>query len=310
MRHITATDIESLYNEQMPRWELLRRNYELLQLAQVRDIDIDGVTIRIQHNPARITSVTSSPTTQGERPCFLCDRHLPQEQLRLAYDNQYTILVNPYPIFAHHYTVPTAQHTPQRIAGRMGTMLDIAHDCAPYTIFYNGPQCGASAPMHMHFQVAQPGLLPIEQQWRTAAQEHIETYKSATMSVITSLLRPIILITARHKDDAVTLFDKLYDRLLVTNTTPASPEPMMNIIARYEADMWLLLIFPRQQHRPSCYHATDNTQRLISPASVEMGGLIITPRHEDYIALTAQDIKTIYSEVSPANEELIKRLKL
>lgn len=304
MRRITAQDIERLYDEQLPQWELLRRNYALLEQTQLRTIHVEGVAIRIQHNPARITSVTATKAVCSHRPCFLCDNNLPHEQLRLPYGNDYQILVNPYPIFPHHYTMPTLLHTPQRIDNGVDTMLCLARDCAPYTIFYNGAECGASAPMHKHFQIAQPRLLPIEEQWATAEGEVITSQGSAHLSLLTSLLRPVVLITAHEHGDAVALFTRLYRSLQAT----PQEEPMMNIIVRYEDNKWIILLFPRSKHRPACYYATDHTQRLVSPASVEMGGLIITPRQEDYEQLTAQEIKTIYNEISPSHDEIYHRL--
>lgn len=298
---LTAHDITTLHNEQIARWEMARLNYTALERVEVRDVVCNGVTVRVQHNPARITSVTSRPQQGSDnKGCFLCNDNLPTEQLRLAYDDYYHILVNPYPIFKRHFTIPTLLHTPQRIAGRMKDMLLMARTFAPYTIFYNGPACGASAPMHFHFQAVEAGLMPIEEQYSNAQRIEVSSCNTALLSLLTGVLRHVFVIEATQLHDAVQLFDNLYRAMLAYDAT----EPMINIIARYETTGWTILVFPRSQHRPSCYHAQDSTHRLISPASVEMGGLIITPRNDDFVQLTADEIIQIYNEVSPSQSTI------
>ena len=299
----TANELHNMHKAQMECWEMARLNYQVLDSTEVRNVMCNGVEVRLQHNPARITSVTSRPQQAAkEKGCFLCNEQLPAEQLRLAYDESYHLLVNPYPIFKQHFTIPTLLHTPQRIATRMSDMLHMARTFAPYTIFYNGPACGASAPMHMHFQAVEAGIMPIEQQYRTATRTVIGHRNSAQLALLSGLLRHVFVIEARELTDAVSLFDTLYNAM----SSQPDNEPMMNIIARYETELqaWVILIFPRSAHRPACYHAQDASHRLISPASVEMGGLIITPRHEDFEQLTAEEITTIYNEVSPSQSTI------
>ena len=289
--------------EQLKKWKLAQLNYAQLAQSEQRKVMCNHVAVNIQHNPQRIASVTASPNT-SDNSCFLCSDNLPQEQIKTPIlDNKYQILVNPYPIFTQHYTIPATTHTPQRIENRINDMLTIAHDYAPYTIFYNGAQCGASAPMHMHFQAVRGGLMPIEWQWREASQEICaqEGY-SGRISLLKDMYRPIFLITSYDKREAEKLFDKLYHAL----PSQEGQEPMMNIIARYEGGQWLLWVFPRSKHRPDCYYAQDDKRRLISPASVEMGGLFIAPQRNDYDNITAQEIVNIYNEVCPTTQEIEK----
>ena len=299
-------DIEQLYNQQLQRWEMAHHNYKQLDNVEVRSLVIDGADVRIQHNPGRIQSVSARIDKPQKAACFLCQENLPTEQMRLPYHNgEYHILVNPFPIFRPHYTIPAVAHTPQRIAGRMDVMLQLAHDCAPYTIFYNGPRCGASAPMHMHFQAAQAGYMPIERQWRNATSSLLRTHNTGKLSLISNLMRPIFVITTTQADDAAHLFEMLYDAM-----PPISDEePMMNIMARYEEGEYILLVFPRAKHRPDCYYTEGNSQRLISPGTVEMGGLFITPRSSDYEKLTTKEIIDIYTEVSTSPDEINQIIK-
>lgn len=296
---ISAERLTELWQKQMAGWELARHNFEALSEARKRSIDACGVSVGVQYNPGRLASVSSKPQIQQPSRCFLCRENRPQEQIGIDYTDEYTILVNPYPIFDRHFTIAATTHTPQRLDGRMTHLLDLARWCAPYTFFYNGARCGASAPMHMHFQAGNPGYLPIERQWRNAAKSEIASLPHAGLYRIDGLLRAIFLLVADSQADALLLWERLYHAL------PAIPgeEPMMNIVARYEEGQWVILIFPRRKHRPDCYSATGETQYLISPGAVEMGGVFITPRCEDYEKLTAEKVCEIYAEVSLSPEE-------
>lgn len=297
---LTYSDIDNLFEAQIPQWQLAFDNYDALHNIEVRNIIVNGIEVRIQHNPARITSVSSKPHATVQQSCFLCHDNLPQQQLQLPYNERFTILVNPYPIFDRHFTIPATIHTPQRIAENFDTMLQLARSCTPYTLFYNGPRCGASAPMHLHFQAGNSGYMPIEQQWHKAPNRHITTYGEATLSLVEGVLRPIFCITSTRNNDAEVLFDKLYDAI----PPIVGEEPMMNIIMRCDNDTLTTLIFPRAKHRPDCYYASDNNRLLISPGSVEMGGVFITPRKEDFEKITAQDIINIYNEVALSDEKV------
>lgn len=305
---ISADVLNGLWENQIRCWDTARRNYEALASVQERTLDVDGVAIRIQHNPGRIASVSSTPCRAAERPCFLCNENLPPEQLRLPFTNRYQILVNPFPIFHRHFTILSVAHTPQRIDGRMEDMLDLARLCSPYTLFYNGARCGASAPMHMHFQAGEGGFLPIESQWQAADSVTIATHGDARLSLLGKMLRPVFLVSSASRDHAAILLGKLCRAL------PAAPteEPMMNIVARHESGQWTVFLFPRVKHRPDRYYAADASQRLISPGSVEMGGVIITPRQDDFKLLTARDIAEIYREICPEKaviDSIMERLQ-
>lgn len=302
---LTPYDLKQLHSEQLSRWETAYLNYKQLDKIEAREVVIEGVTMRIQHNPGRIGSVSAQIDKKPQTNCFLCAENLPDEQIRLPFGNdEYHILVNPFPIFKQHFTIPATTHTPQRIEGRMPVMLQLAREYAPYTIFYNGPRCGASAPMHMHFQAAQAGCMPIEEQLHTARRTVVCLHNSGELSLLNDMLRPIFVISATAQEDAITLFDRLYKAL----PPIADEEPMMNIMVRYENNGWILIIFPRAKHRPDCYYAQDESQRLISPGTVEMGGLFITPRHNDYEQLTTQEIANIYSEVSASENEILETI--
>jgi len=267
--------INQLFAEQLSNWELAQNNYSALEQVKTKTLFLDGREYKVQFNPARIISSAAKVDAQSirERKCFLCAENRPPEQKGISFKGRYTILVNPYPIFPRHLTIPSDEHTPQLIASRFDDMLDLARQLDDYTVFYNGPKCGASAPDHFHFQAGNKGFLPIEKSrnWNKA-----------------------IRIESGNKQEILDRFQQLYDSLPLQ---PDNLEPMMNILAWYEKTQWIVCIFPRKKHRPSCYDAKGEANLLITPASAELGGVFVTALEKDFLKITAEDITRILDEV-------------
>ena len=162
---------------QLASWPLARNNYERLRNVIYRTIDFDEFQIRIQYNPDRIQSAVAKIDEQSikARACFLCKENIPPEQASFDYNPTLDIRVNPYPIFDRHYTVPAKQHIPQLIKGHFQDMLAIAQTYPEYTIFYNGPRSGASAPDHFHFQLAARHIMPLETDVNSCPKEILWT---------------------------------------------------------------------------------------------------------------------------------------
>jgi len=267
--------VNQLFNEQLNEWELAKNNYEALKQVKMKTMDVDGYLYQVQFNPARITSSAAKvdPKSIQERKCFLCIQNLPAVQKGIPFKENYIILVNPFPIFPRHLTIPVTEHTPQLIAPRFGDMLDLAQELDNYVIFYNGPKCGASAPDHFHFQAGNKGFLLIEKD---------KNWKNA------------IRIESESKQEMQQRFQEVYDSLPLQ---PDDIEPMLNILTWYENGKWTTYLFPRKKHRPSCFFAEGDANLLISPASVDLGGVFITPLEKDFEKITAQDIADILHEV-------------
>ena len=269
-------EINQLFDEQLSNWELARENYKSLGQVKVKTlIAADGQEYKVQFNPARIVSSAAKVDARSirERKCFLCAENRPPEQKGISFNDRYTILVNPYPIFPRHLTIPAIEHTPQRIASRFGDMLDLARQLDDFTIFYNGPKCGASAPDHFHFQAGNKGFLPIEND----RNKH-----------------NAICIESGNKEEIIERFQRIEDSLPLQ---AGDLEPMMNILVWYENARWMVCIFPRKKHRPACYNAEGEANLLISPASVDLGGVFITPLEKDFRKITANDIIRILDEI-------------
>lgn len=181
-----STKTKQLIRTQLQDWPLAKNNYDGLQKVITRDVLLPGgSTVQVQFNPERIRSSAAKVDAKSiqERACFLCAENRPPQQQGLAFDDDYTILINPFPIFPEHLTIPHNSHTDQLIAPYFGTMLSLAKELEGFTLFYNGPKCGASAPDHFHFQAGTKGFMPIEEDFRSgeyanliAKENEIEVY--------------------------------------------------------------------------------------------------------------------------------------
>ncbi len=297
-----------LLSEQQAVWPEFRRACESLRRVRTRDVACDGFSVRLVFNPGRAVNTTAavSPEEIRERPCFLCTANLPLEQKCILYRDEFLILANPRPAIPFHLTIAHISHRPQAIVGHMEMFLRTTADLGPgFTILYNGPRCGASAPDHLHFQAVPSGQMPIENE--------IDGAKGSTPPVSlrariagTSVLRmaglgrEIILIEGDNASSVADAFDD-YARGLADASIPPNPpgeEPMMNTAASFNGKTWRLLVFPRRAHRPAAFYRDDDGRVLVSPAIMEMAGVIVTPAERDFDRLDAAAIESLYREVS------------
>jgi len=297
--------IDELFSTQLRDWELAKVNYGQLEKVRTRKIDFGTFEVFVQFNPERIRSSAAKVDSKsiGARPCFLCEKNRLPEQRGVRFENRLTILVNPFPIFSRHLTIPSELHTDQRIRNNFDTMLSLAKALSSFIIFYNGPQCGASAPDHFHFQAGNQGFIPIEKDFRN--RKH-----SVPLSIESGIeiwqwiryLRGIITLKGDDRKKLVKAFDRFLDRL--SEVQSDKPEPMLNILAGYSSSEWLIHIMPRKQHRPFQFFAAGSDQIVLSPAAVDLGGVIVTPREEDFNKITRSDVEDIFGQVCFNENEL------
>lgn len=289
---------KELIRSQIGEWDLAAKNYGSLKKVKVKTFDFGDYHIDIQFNAERIVSSAAKVDAQSieARPCFLCQKNLPPQQRGIFIDNEYLVLVNPFPIFPEHLTIPNVIHTDQRIIGNFGSMLDLAARLDDFVIFYNGPKCGASAPDHLHFQAGNKGFLPIEDDFANIkCCREVRRIGSVTISHWPHYHRGIITLNSNDKVGLINCFNQIYAKLQVMN--PDEDEPMLNIMATFEHGEWIIYIFPRTLHRPAQYFETVEKQIVLSPASVDMGGVLITPREEDFNKISEKDVIDIFSQV-------------
>ena len=267
-------DVDQLFKQRIAEWEFVRQQYEALSRIRTRDVMIDESLYRIQFNPARALSSAAriDKASLSKRPCFLCDPQRPKEQKSIPFGEDYLILVNPYPIFPKHLTIPTRKHTDQCIRERFSDLLDAAKALPHYVLFYNGPKCGASAPDHAHFQAAEKGSMPLEEEWKAVEFRAIRSKGEAKLCYLNRALNPVLRITSASKEDATELFELVYDYLEIRKD---EVEPRMNILTWYEEGKWMFFLFPPTSPRPSCYLAEREYRRLISPGGVAMAGRLL-----------------------------------
>lgn len=296
-------------------------------------LNVGGVAFHVQFNAARIRSsaAKTDAVSIAHRHCFLCKENRPPTQTSKDWKGKYEILENPFPIFPQHLTIPTYEHIPQQLQGRYADMLELAKEFPHFTVFFNGPRCGASAPDHMHFQAGSRLFMPIEQQWQERIGEHLAVTGKARLHLMANDPRNTLLMIADEEKDAVTLFERVMKAFVTKKDSPiptGTPsnfegkleagkdphaltlgeydegEPNVNVLCYYENNQWFTFIFPRTQHRPACYFAEGDDQMVISPASVDLGGVFITVREEDFERLNAIKLEHILREVCWQDTEI------
>lgn len=295
-----STLCRQLVYEQRASWTDFKNACDSLRNVNIRDIKCSGFSIRLMYNPGRSinTLAAVTPDAISERACFLCANDLPAEQKAIMYGDDFLILVNPRPILPFHLTIAHRTHRPQSIYGSIVDFLRIAQDIGPdFVMLYNGPRCGASAPDHLHFQAVPSGEMPIEKE--LLLREQFSVLRQTDHSTLSSgrgLGREIIVIEGGNSGAVCGAFMEFADTL--RTETGQNDEPMMNIIGHYINNNFSLAVFPRRQHRPASFFRKDAQKITVSPAVMEMGGIIVTPSEADFYRLDAQTIESIYREVS------------
>lgn len=296
---------ERLFEHQLNNWKLASDGYRSLTSVQVKQFEFDNFTIEAHFNPGRIISSSAKVDAKSieARPCFLCTNNLPVEQKAVKIINDYFLLVNPFPIFSKHFTIPSVNHFPQAIENEIGNMLIISSMLGKdNSVFYNGPRCGASAPDHIHFQAGNFGFMKIDEEYKDILNTYgriIYEDDEQVTTAITGCLRNFISIESNNISKITAEFKRIYN---VLNKDQSNFEPMMNIISSYN-DNWRLLVFPRSRHRPSYFFEEGENKLLISPAAVDLGGVFIFPREEDFNKITKELIIDIFRQVTLSDDE-------
>jgi hypothetical protein len=302
-----ANQAGALLQHQQATWELLRTGYSSLRSVRTKAFDFDGFHIKVQFNPGRMVSTAAKVDAHSirERKCFLCTENLPPDQRAVLHDRAYLVLCNPFPIFPEHFTISFLQHTPQRIRDSFGTLLNLTRELGSrYTVFYNGPKCGASAPDHLHFQAGIRSFVPIDVEYDAVKQRQATRLCEADgfgAYSVENYLRHFISFESRDPGLLLRGFSALYAAL--QDGDPAGEEPMLNILGFYTNDAWRMIFFPRAKHRPSFYFKEGDEQLMVSPAAVELGGVCTTPREQDFEKITKQNIVEMFNEVCVSAEK-------
>ena len=297
------SSISRFFNRQLEMWEDARHRFRDLKHVEVRQLSDQ---LKVQFNPARIVSTGAKidKHTLGERPCFLCERNRPKEQMTKQIDDHFQLLVNPFPILPVHFTIPATKHQPQSIYRHYGEMHRLLSLHSELMVFYNGPKCGASAPDHLHFQAGTSGVLPLQTNWQRLSRnltDVISLNDEEKISVLRDFLVPAFVIISKNEDSDEELFHRLYRSMPMRGD---ESEPMMNIIAWRKGDEFVSVVIPREKHRPDAYFAEGEAQMMVSPGALDMAGLIITPREEDFSKINLDKATALLRECGISAEKM------
>lgn len=285
MERISQKQTDDFFSRQLDGWPDVATRFEELGQALTKRIAIDGLDVTVQYNPARIRSSAAKTDKKSiaSRPCFLCDGNRPAQQASLpCHVDGYKILVNPFPICHFHLTIPSC-HCDQLIKGRIADMAEFADSLDCSVIFYNGPRCGASAPDHFHFQAVRRDELPIV--------KCIEEDRELPFGVI--------VISGRERI--------ISDFGIIMNLLPeedTEDEPKINLLCYKSTSGELkLVIIPRRAHRPTFYGDGEG-QMLVSPASIDLAGIMVAARREDFDSFSSESLRRLYTELCYTQQEV------
>ena len=297
------SSISRFFNRQLEVWTDARHRFRDLKHVETRQFSDQ---LKLQWNPARIVSTGAKidKKTLGERPCFLCDKNRPKEQMSKQIDEKFHLLVNPFPILPVHFTIPARKHQPQLIYKNYGEMHRFISLHSDLMVFYNGPKCGASAPDHLHFQAGTNGILPLQTNWQRLSRnltDIISLNDEEKISVVRDFIVPAFVIISKSAESDEALFRRLYKTMPQRGD---ETEPMMNIISWRKGEEFISVVIPREKHRPEAYFAEGDAQFMVSPGALDMSGLIITPREEDFRKLTEEKALSLLQECGVSEEKM------
>ena len=270
-----------------------------MEKVEEKSFQFDGFQIRAQFNPERMRSSVAEVDKQSiaARKCFLCSENRPPEQDAIVFGDDFLILVNPFPIFKDHFTISCNRHIDQRFIPNVKTLLELSAAMEGFTVFYNGPECGASAPDHLHFQAGETSFMPVTDEFERIKPSGRILFSGEKTNVwaFDNYLRKMISVETSSMDEALKVVDLYYKHFEAMQ--PEKIEPMMNALCSFSNGKWTIHLFPRKAHRPSHFYEEGEKQILISPGSVDFGGVFILPRREDFDKISKENIDDILAQV-------------
>ena len=283
--------IDALLEYQRTTWKAFRDGEALLSGVRCKVFRKGNAYIVVQSNPGRrkSTSAKVDPVSVSSRPCFLCAHNLPSQERGIGFD-ELVVLPNPYPVLPRHCTIPTREHSPQRLEKKIEVLLKLSKTLgSEMLIFYNGPRCGASAPDHFHFQACNSTGVPL-------LDELFEIKKTEQVFPLESFGRKMLVCRYQSADKAAGFVRHTLEVLSGFGSGPE--EPMVNVISVFKDGNYMIIIFPRAKHRPECYFAEGDFQIAVSPAALEMAGVLVVADPDHFERLDEKTVLSIYQEVS------------
>ncbi len=308
-----ASKVNLLFADQLESWDLAKENYKDLEKVLSWSLPIGkGLEIVMQVNPARLASTSAKVDTKsiGQRTCFLCQANLPPSQKAIALGEELLLLINPFPIFPKHLTIPDRKHVPQKIEDRILQMLHLTKELNDFIVFYNGPRCGASAPDHFHFQAGNKDFLPLLSDFEKTEKTLVRNTVACKILSMEGYFRKALVICGTDEKNVEDCLNEVI--LNLGFFEESKEEPMINLLANYQDGEYKVFVFPREVHRPWQYFAEGQEKILFSPGSVDLAGVFILPRIEDYHKMNAETGKDLLRQTTLDDEKwkaLVGKLK-
>ena len=295
-------NIRAFFTHQLDTWDEIRQRYEALKHVGLKQLGHR----QLQYNPARMVSTGAQIDRQtiAQRACFLCEKNRPEEQLTIDLGDDFELMVNPFPVLPMHFTIVRKTHVPQTILENYTEIHRLPELFPELFVFYNGPMSGASAPDHMHFQAGIGQELPLMTVLRKFEKEQqvlIKQGNGSSLSMFNSASFNAFVIKSKAQETEMTLFKQLYDAMPVRE---GEKEPRMNVVAWRDGSEDVIVVLPRDNHRPACYFEEGDRRMVISPGALDMAGLIITPREEDFNRMSEDKLISILKEVSIKEKDM------
>jgi (2Fe-2S) ferredoxin len=298
--------VAALIDQQTDTWPQLHEGREAFAQIETKRVSVEESEVVVQHNPRRIRSAAASVDKESveNRTCFLCPESLPAEEKGIAYGDDLVILCNPFPVLDQHLSIVHREHVPQQIEGNVSRLLSLAHDLgSSYFVLYNGPESGASAPDHLHFQACSRELLPIEENLfkdEPALSEDCSyceetARKSFELFTLGGCGRSVVVFRGGNPEEVAHWVYAVIKELAAQTD---KGEPLINIVCTYDPKLWTVYLFPRAKHRPACFFAEGEERLIVSPGAIDMAGVVVVPEREHYDKIDSERLAAIFSEVS------------
>jgi len=291
--------VEGLAEQQLATWPMLRGAVEGLARVEYKRLRVRGSEVLAQFNPQRIVSTAAKVDAAAikQRPCFLCAENLPAEERGIAFGADFVALYNPFPVLPRHLVGASRRHIPQTIKGNFGTLLDLATDLgAEFFVAYNGAACGASAPDHLHFQACERESLPIFREIETWERRDLSNDSGVETFTLKDYRLNALIARGNNRPALIEWFDRELN--LLAEITVAESEPMVNMVVTRDGDLWTVIVFPRGKHRPDRYFAEGDAKLTVSPAAIDLAGVLVVPQPDHFSKITSRDVEEIYAEVT------------
>jgi ATP adenylyltransferase/5',5'''-P-1,P-4-tetraphosphate phosphorylase II len=291
--------VEGLAEQQLATWPMLRDAVAGLARVEYKRLRVRDSEVLAQFNPQRIVSTAAKvdAATIKQRPCFLCAENLPHEERGIAFGADFVALYNPFPVLPRHLVITSRRHIPQTIVGNFGTLLDLALDLgADFFVVYNGAACGASAPDHLHFQACERKSLPIIREIETWERRSLSNDSLIETFALKDYRVNAIIACGNDRGALIGWFDRALQCL--AEVAVAESEPMINLVVMRDGARWTVIVFPRGKHRPDRYFAAGDAKLTVSPAAIDLAGVLVVPQPDHFTKITSRDVEEIYAEVT------------